>query len=232
MLGYYAFGASLTAGATALALVIRTVVFRQVYGEAFSSGAAAALRSHLERVLLPFARLLPPILGALGLIVGPVIVLVLPGYTEAIAPARLFLLGGAAMGLVNLAAVGAMAAGQQRRLPRYAGCALVLTTGLSILALVTGAGLEGVAAAALAGHVLYAAAVLRLIIKESGISDADRFVISTLLPLLWCAAAVALAGRLAVDHTIRSAALGLAVYLVLLLPLAARWQTEWQRLGH
>jgi O-antigen/teichoic acid export membrane protein len=232
MLGYYAFGASVTAGATALALVIRTVVFRQVYGEAFSSGAAAALRAHLERSLLPFARLLPPILGGMGLVVGPAIVLALPGYTEAIAPARLFLLAGAAMGLVNLAAVGAMAAGQQRRLPIYAGAALALTTALSILALVGGARLEGVAAAALAGHLLYAAAVIRLIVKESGILDADRFVISTLFPLVWCAAAVALAGRLVGDHTIRSAVLGLGAYLLLLLPLAGGWRAEWRRLGH
>jgi O-antigen/teichoic acid export membrane protein len=232
MLGYYALGASVTSGAAALALVIRQVVFRQVYGETFSAGAATALRGHLERALLPFARLLPPLLGALGLVVGPVVVLVLPGYTAAIAPARLFVLAGAAIGLVNLAAIGAVAAGQQRRLPMYAGCALALTTSLSVLALVGGAGLEGVAAAALVGHLFYAAAVLRLIVRESGTPHADRFVFSTLLPLVWCAVAVAIAGRLVTDYTISSAVLGLGVYLLLLLPLGAGWRTEWRRLRH
>jgi O-antigen/teichoic acid export membrane protein len=230
MLGYYALGASVTSGAAALALVIRQVVFREVYGETFSAGAATALRAHLERALLPFARLLPPLLGALGLLAGPVMVLVLPGYTAAIAPARLFVLAGAAIGLVNLAAVGAVAAGRQGRLPIYAGCALALTTSLSVLALVSGAGLEGVAAAALAGHLFYAAAVLRLIVRESGNPHPERFVLSTLLPLVWCAAAVIIAGRLVSDYTIASAGLGLGVYVLLLLPLGAGWRTEWRRL--
>jgi O-antigen/teichoic acid export membrane protein len=232
MLGYYALGASVTSGAAALALVIRQVVFRQVYGETFSAGAATALRGHLERALLPFARLLPPLLGALGLVVAPVVALVLPGYTAAIAPARLFLLAGAAIGLVNLAAIGAVAAGQQRRLPMYAAGALALTTSLSVVALLSGAGLEGVAAAALAGHLSYAAAVLRLIVRESGNPQAGRFVLSTLLPLVWCAVAVAIAGRLVSDHTVASAVLGLGVYLLLLLPLAAGWRTEWRRLRY
>jgi O-antigen/teichoic acid export membrane protein len=232
MLGYYAFGASATAGATALALVIRTVVFRQVYGETFSAGAATALRAHLERVLLPFARLLPPALGALALIVGPVVALVLPGYTEAIGPARLFLLAGAAMGLVNLAAIGAVAAGRQSRLPLYAGTALALTVGLSVLALVSGAGLEGVAAAAFAGHLLYAAAVLRLIAREARIPHADRFVFSTLLPLLWCALAVGVASRVASDHSIRATLVGLGVFLILLLPQGTGWRSEWRKLRH
>jgi O-antigen/teichoic acid export membrane protein len=230
MLGYYAFAGSAAAVAAALALVIRTVVFRQVYGETFSAGAATALRAHLERALLPFARLLPPLLGALALVVGPVVSLLLPRYTEAIAPARLFLLTGAAIGLVNLAAVGAVAAGQQRRLPLYAGGGLTLTAALAVLALVSGAGLEGVAAAALAGNLLYAAAVLRLIARESGIAHADRFVLTMLLPLVWCSAAVALTGRLLLDHSIASALVGLGLYLVFLLPLGPGWRTEWQRL--
>jgi O-antigen/teichoic acid export membrane protein len=232
MLGYYAFGASATAGATALALVIRTVVVRQVYGETFSAGAATALRAHLERVLLPFARLLPPALGAMALIVGPLVALILPGYTEAIGPARLFLLAGAAIGLVNLAAMGAVAAGQQRRLPVYAGSALALTVGLSILALMVEAGLEGVAAAAFAGHFLYAAGVLRLIAREAGIPHAGRFVLRTLLPLAWCALAVGVASRLASDHSIGSTLVGLGVFLLLMLPQGTGWRSEWRKLRH
>jgi O-antigen/teichoic acid export membrane protein len=223
MLGYYAFAASATTGAMALALVIRTVVFRQVYGETFSAGAATALRAHLERALLPFARLLPPVLGAGAVALGPIVTLLLPRYTDAIAPARLFLLAGAAIGLVNLAAIGAVAAGQQRRLPLYAGAALALTVCLSVLALVVGAGLEGVAAAA---------AVLRLITREAGVPHADRFVLTALLPLVWSALAVALASRLAPEHTIPSTLLALGAYLLLLLPLGASWQTELRKLRH
>ncbi|MFL5401802.1 MAG: lipopolysaccharide biosynthesis protein [Gemmatimonadales bacterium] len=230
MLGYYAFGASVTVVAAALALVIRTVVFRQVYGQAFSTGKATALRAHLEQALLPFARLLPPVLGLAGLAVGPLVAALLPGYTQAIAPARLFLLAGAAIGLVNLASIGALAAGMQRRLPLYAGGALALTTGLSILALASGAGLEAVAAAALLGYLVYAAAMLRLIVRESGARDVNRFVLITLLPLIWCSGAAALAGRLVTDNTVSSAAFGVGVYALLLLPLAGGWRTELRRL--
>jgi hypothetical protein len=205
-------------------------VFRQVYGAAFSVGAATALRGHLERALLPYARLLPPLLGLVSLVVGPVVVLAMPRYVEAIAPARLFLLIGAASGLVSLAAIGALAAGHQRRLPLFAGGALVLTTGLSILALVTGAGLEGVAGAALVGQLFYAAAVLRLVVQESGASAVNRFVLITLLPLTWCAAAVAITGQLVPGTSIKSAVLGLGLYLLLILPLAPGWRTELRRL--
>jgi O-antigen/teichoic acid export membrane protein len=230
MLGYYAFAASVTTAAVALALVVRTVVFRQVYGETFDAGAAQALRTHLERSLLPFARLLPPILGAVGLAVAPMVAVALPRYTLAVAPARLFVLAGAAIGLVNLAAVGAIAAGQQRRLPLYAAVALAITSVLSVGALKLGGGLEAVAAAALVGHVVYAAAVLQLIVRESGAPDANRFVGLTLLPLIWCAGAVVLAGHIAEDNQPSSIALGLLIYLILLLPLAPKWRTEWRRL--
>jgi hypothetical protein len=206
------------------------VVFRQVYGAAFSVGAAKALKSHLERSLLPYARLLPPLLGLVSLAVGPVVVLAMPRYLDAIAPARIFLLIGAASGLVSLAAIGALAAGRQRSLPLYAGGALILTAGLSILALVSGAGLEGVAGAALVGQLFYAAAVLRLVVRETGAPAVNRFVLITLLPLTWCAAAVAITGKLVPGNSLRSAALGLVLYLILILPLASGWRTEFRRL--
>jgi hypothetical protein len=190
------------------------------------------LRAHLERSLLPFSRLLPPLLGVMSFAVAPVVVYAMPRYTEAIAPARLFLLIGAASGLVSLTAIGALAAGRQRRLPIFAGGALALTTGLSILALVSGAGLEGMAGAALAGQLFYAAAVLRLVVTESGAADVNRFVLITLLPLAWCTAAVAIAGRLVPGTSLTSAALGLGVYLLLVLPLAPGWRTELRRLRH
>ena len=125
---------------------------------------------------------------------------------------------------------GAFAAGRQRSLPLYAGGALILTAGLSILALVTRAGLEGVAGAALVGQLFYAAAVLRLVVRETGAPAVNRFVLITLLPLTWCAAAVAITGQLIPGNSLRSAALGLVLYLILILPLAPGWRTELRRL--
>jgi O-antigen/teichoic acid export membrane protein len=230
MLGYYAFGASVTTAAAALAMVIRTVVFRQVYGDATADGAAAALRAHLELSLLPFARLLPPLLGVAGLAIAPLVALTMPGYVQAVAPARLFLLVGAALGVVNLSTVGVIAAGCQRRLPVYAGIALAVTSILSVVALKTGLGLEGVASAALAGNVLYAASVLRLIVRETGAADANRFVIITLFPLVWCAGALVIVGHLLPDTDVTSTVLAVGSYLLLLVPLVPGWRTEWRRL--
>jgi O-antigen/teichoic acid export membrane protein len=230
MLGHYAFAGSLTVGAAALALVIRTVVFAEVYGQASSAGAVSALQGHLERTLLPFARILPPILGAVSVALGPLIAVAMPEYVEAIAPARLFLLAGAAMGLVNLASVGAVAVGRQRQLPGYALIALMLTVGLSAIALATGGALGAVAGATFAGHLVFAAQVLRLNVREAGLPDADRFVLRTLLPLAWCAMSVAVSSAIFPGTDLESAGLTLLLYLALLTVLLPIWREEWRRL--
>jgi O-antigen/teichoic acid export membrane protein len=230
MLGYYAFAGSLATAAGAVAIVVRTVVFPRVYGQASSQGPAAALRSHLEGVLLPFARVLPPILGALSLALGPLVAGLAPTYIEAIAPARLFLLAGVAMGLVNIASVGAVAAGRQRQLPGYAAIALALTCGLSILALTAGHGINGVAGATFVGHLLFAALVLRLNVRESGLPQPDRLLFGVLLPLVWCTAAVWIGGWVFSAPDLRSAISALGVYTLLLLPLLPVWREEWLRL--
>ena len=230
MLGYYAFGGSVATAATAVAVVIRTVVFADVYGETRSAGSAAAVRAHLERAVLPFARLLPPLLGALAIAVGPLVAATMPGYAPAVPAARLFFLGGAAMGVVNLASIGAIAAGMQRRLPLYAGAALGVTLALAFPALTLGLGLEGVAGASLAGHLVFAAAVLRLDAREAGVAAPARFAVTALAPLAWCAAAVAAVGRLVPGHDSASAAVAVAAYLLLLAPLAWSWAPEWRRL--
>jgi O-antigen/teichoic acid export membrane protein len=227
-LGYYAFAAALASAGAALALAIRTVVFPEVYGDAKLAGAASALQRHLERSLILFATLVPPLLGAIGSGVGPVVGLIVPQYTTAIAPARLFLLSGAAMGLVNLAAIGAVAAGRQTLLPAYAASALVLNLGLGTLALLAGLGLEGAAAASLAGYVLFAAAVLRLTARLGGILQPERLAVRALRPLVWCAAAVTVAGHAAVALREEAAAVG--IYLFLVLPLLPRCLGEWRRL--
>ncbi|MBA3318895.1 MAG: oligosaccharide flippase family protein [Gemmatimonadales bacterium] len=228
LLGYYAFAGALTSAAAAFALAIRTVVFSEVYGEARVAGAATALQRHLERSLMPFATLVPPVLGAIGFCLGPLVELAAPGYAQAVPPARLFLLGGAAVGLVNLAAIGAVAAGRQRLLPAYAAVALALNLGLSIVALIAGAGLEGVAAASFAGHAVFAAAVVGLNAQLSGVARPDQLVVRALRPMVWCAAAVVIAGH--AEVALDSDAAGLGFYLFLIVPLAAKSRGEWRRM--
>ena len=228
LLGYYAFGAALASAGAALALSVRTVVFPEVYGDAKLAGAAAALQRHLERSLLPFATLVPPVLGAVGAGIGPAVTLVAPQYTAAIGPARLFLLSGAAMGLVNLAAIGAVAARKQTLLPAYAAGALAVNLGLAALALAVGLGLEGAAAASLAGYVVFAAAVLQLNARLSGILQPERLVVRALKPIVWCAVAVTVAGHAAA--ALREDAVAVVIYLFLVLPLLPRCRGEWRRL--
>jgi O-antigen/teichoic acid export membrane protein len=228
LLGYYAFGAALASAGAALALSVRTVVFPEVYSDAKLAGVPAALQRHLERSLLPFATLVPPVLGAIGAGVGPALALVAPQYTAAVAPARLFLLSGAAMGLVNLAAIGAVAARRQTLLPAYAMTALAVNFGLATLALAAGLGLEGAAAASLAGYVVFAAAVLRLNARLSGILQPVRLAIRALRPLVWCAVAASVAGHAA--NAVRADAAAVVIYLFLVAPLLPRCRGEWRRL--
>ncbi|HEX6432941.1 MAG TPA: oligosaccharide flippase family protein [Gemmatimonadales bacterium] len=230
MLGYYAFAGSVTAFAGVLAIVVRTVVFPQVYRQASCSGPAAALQVHLDRTLLPFACFVPPLLGGLSLAVGPLVAGSMPQYVEAIAPARIFLLSGAAMGLVNLASVGAVAVGRQRQLPAYATAALVLTLGLSSLALASGASLGAVASANFAGHLLFAALVLRLNVREAGIPAAEKLVARALLPLIWCTISVALSGALFPGTALEQAGSALLLYLALLTPLGPIWRNQRRRM--
>jgi O-antigen/teichoic acid export membrane protein len=204
------------------------VVFPEVYGEAKDADATTALRRHLERSLLPFATLVPPVLGAIGACVGPAVELITPQYAPAIPPARLFLLSGAALGLVNLAAVGAVAAGRQSLLPMYAAGALAVSLALAATALALGLSLEGAAAASLTGHALFAAAVLRLNATLSGIRQPGRLAVRALRSLVWCAVAVTVAGH--TGAALRHDAVAVGVYAFLMLPLVPRCRGEWRRL--
>jgi O-antigen/teichoic acid export membrane protein len=230
MLGYYAFAGAVASAAIALSLVIRIVVFPKVYADARSAAPGAAVRLHLTNTLLPYARLFPPILGAMALLLGEVLAAVLPDYLPAVGPSRIFLLSGAAIGIVNLASIGAVATGRQRRLPAYALAALTLNLSLSFAALTLGAGLEAVAAASLTGHLLFATAVLRLNAREGGVTEAGRFALAALFPLVWCTVAVVAAAHLSPPTDLGTDATALGIYLVLLLPLLPLLHREWRRL--
>jgi O-antigen/teichoic acid export membrane protein len=218
-LGYYAFAAAIAGLAASFAWVIRTVIFPEVYGRALTAGHVPILRAHLEHTLVPFAWLYPPLLGALALAIGPAVALTLPGYLPAVAAARVFIFTGATMGLVILAALGVVAADRQRVLPAFTALALLANLGLSMLALRLGAGLEGVAAAALVSQGAYAAAVLTVAAREGGAVRPGRTAAGALLPLAWCAAVVFALGRLLPGTDPAPVALAVLLYAFLLLPL-------------
>ncbi len=230
LLGYYAFAASVADVTGSFAWVVRTVVFADVYGHAQASGAAAALNRHVDRAIMPFARLYPPLLGALACVLGPVMASAVPQFLPAVAPARLFLLSGAAAGLVNLAAVGAVAAGRHRTLPIISAGGLVVSLTLSVVAFRLGRGLEAVAAAALIGQAVYACGLLWITCRESGRADTAAFLGRALLPLVWSTAVVVAIGGLLPGQDLSSTALALGAYLALMSPLVPSIRREWRSL--
>jgi O-antigen/teichoic acid export membrane protein len=219
MLGYYAFAVSIGGLAGVLAWVVRTVVLPEVYASAHTDGANSAVRSHLERTLLPYAWFYAPLLGAFAFGLGPAILLLLPQYAEAIAPARIFVFKGALAGLSVLASLGVVAATRQRALPWFSLLALAVNVAASFSALHFGAGLQGVAASALLSQFLYDALALWLVANTAGVKAPWRLVCSTLWPTVWCLGAVVTIGWLLPGADLPTGIAGLALYILLLLVL-------------
>ncbi|HEX5436125.1 MAG TPA: oligosaccharide flippase family protein [Gemmatimonadaceae bacterium] len=219
MLGYYAFAVSIAGLAGTAAWVVRTVTFPHVYGHARDAGHAEALRSYLHGTLVPFARLFPPLLGVFALLIGPAVMLVLPRYAAAIAPARIAIFTGVSAGFASLGAVGMVAADRQRVLPVISGGAVALEIVLSLLALHTGGGLSAVAAAALAAQTGYGVMIVGLVMRTAGIDHPGRTLVRACIPLVWCLAAIWGLGRVLPGNDPASVAAALGVYALLLVPL-------------
>jgi O-antigen/teichoic acid export membrane protein len=219
-LGLYAFGVSIAGLAATLAWVIRTVIFPDVYGSTRVAGATPAMREHLDRTVLPFAYLFPPILGALALAMEPVMALALPRYLPAAAAARVFIFAAGAGGITTLGAIGVVAVGRQRMLPLLSGVALCINLACSMLALEFGAGLAVVAGGAVLAQATIAAGVLAIIGSQATQQRAIALVLKGMLPLAWCIASVMLMSRLYDPHTIAGGAASIGTYLLLLLPIS------------
>ena len=218
-LGLYAFGVSIAGLAASLAWIIRTVIFPDVYGSARVAGAAPAMREHLERTVLPFAALFPPILGALAIAMEPAVALALPRYLAAAPAARVFIFSAAASGITTLGAIGMVAVGRQRLLPMLSAIALCINLVCSMLALHFGLGLAAVAGGAVLAQATIAAGVLAIVASQAAHARALPFVLRGMLPLVWCLALVILLARLYDPRALGGGAASLGTYLLLLLPI-------------
>ena len=219
-LGLYAFGVSIAGLAASLAWIIRTVIFPDVYGSARVAGAAPAMREHLDRTVLPFAYLFPPILGALALAMEPVMALALPRYLPAAPAARVFIFAAAAGGITTLGAIGVVATGRQRALPVLSAIALVVNVSCSMIALQLGAGLAAVAGGAVLAQATIAAGVLAILGGQASQHPAIALVLKGMLPLAWCVASMLLMSRLYDPRTVAGGVALLSTYLLLLLPIS------------
>ena len=230
LLGVYAFAVAVAGLAATLVWVVRTVIYPDVYAAARRRGVAPVVRQLLGDTLLPFAWLYPPLLGVAALVLRPVVHFVVPQYVEAIAPAQLLLFEGVALGFISLGSLGVVAGGRQQRLPVFSTFAFLLNVGLSLLALGSGLGLEGVAAGALLSRSAYAFAVLWLMAAVAGIAKPGRLVAVAFAPAAYCAAVVYLLGRLVPGSDAGSFALSAGLYAALLVPLAPSIRTALAKL--
>lgn len=228
LLGYYSFAASVSGLAATGAWVIRTVIFRDVYGEARTLGAAAAVRAHLARVVRPYGTLVPALFGAGAVLVGPAVALVVPRYAAAADAARIFLLAGGIAGLGTLCSVGVVAARRQQALPALSAGALTVNLLVSTAALATGADLAVVALGGLLAQTLMVAGVLRLSLRAAGLETGPQAYARFLGPFVWCSLAVAAATRLSPGVTPGAVGLALAAYALLVLPLLPHCRREWR----
>ena len=231
LLGYYAFAVAFSGLTAFLGMVVRTVVFRDVYSSGVKEGVATAVRDHLTRTILPFVRVYPLILGLAALLLGPAVSMLVPRYLQAVPAGRIILFVGVTAAIMALGSVGMVTAGQQRVLPALASVMLVANVMFSVLALRFGLGLEGVAAGTLVSRAIVGMAMLALLASSAGFERPSRLALRAALPLAWCAGSVFLLSRWLPGTDGRSALLSLGVYALLMVPLLPGVVRELRVLG-
>lgn len=217
-LGQYAFAVAVATLGVSAALIVRNVVFPDLYAKLSDQPATDVTRAHLQRTLRPFVMLLAPVMGAGALLLGPVVAIAAPGYLASVPAAGIFVFTGLAQGAVSLTLLGVVAMGRQGRLPLLSLAALALNVGLCLGAVRLGAELTGFAVAALLGRLAYAGGVLALVARTASVRPM-RTVVSVLWPIPWCLAALLAAGLLHPPVDLASLVGGLALYLPLTVPL-------------
>ncbi|HEX2529563.1 MAG TPA: oligosaccharide flippase family protein [Geminicoccus sp.] len=217
-LGQYAFAVSVASIGGAAALVVQTVVFPDMYRRLEREGAQNITREHLERTIRPFVLILAPSVGAVALVLGLVVTLVLPRYQAAVQPAAVFVFTGIAQGVVSLAVMAVVAAGRQRFLPLFTVAALVVNALLATGTLALGFGMVGLATGAVVARVCYAGGIVLLIARGTGARPlATAFAI--LWPIPWCAGASFVIFSLVSPRDFASCGIALVGYLVAVSPV-------------
>ncbi len=229
-LGHYALAVSLAGLGGSVASVVWTVIFPDLYRQSRVEGVAPTVRAHLATTLLPFVRLLSPLLGLLALGFGPLVILALPHYEPALPALRIFIFTGVTAGVVMLGSLGVAAAGEQRQLPMLTAVAGALSVGLSSLALVYGFGIEGVAAGALISRCALSGAILLMLAAAAELELRAKLLLEFLFPIGWCALAVAVIGHLFPGADLRSVGLSFGLYLLALAPVVPGAVSDLRRL--
>ena len=218
-LGYYAFAVAVSGIGIVVGHVIRTVLFPEVFRLARRAGTDAS-SDYLDRALLPFAWVLPPLFGLVALALGPAIELILPSYTAAAPAARIFVFIGVVQGLAMIATLGIVASDRQRLLPWLTGSAFMANLLLSVGVLAVGLGLETLAATALFCRIAYGIALVLTARGVAGWRQGSAIALQLGAPVVLCAALAAILGHAFPSPDPGEAALALGLYVLGILPLA------------
>lgn len=186
-LGQYAFAVSVASLGLSAALIVRTVVFPDVYGRLAREDPGLITRAHLEDTIRPFVLFLSPLLGGGALLLGPLTALLLPQFEASAQPAAVFVFTGVAQGVVSLAMLAVVAARQQKLVPLFTLAALLVNAGLAAASLALGLGMIGLAAGAVVGRLAYAFGVLAIVARATGTAPM-ALAFRILWPIAWCAA--------------------------------------------
>jgi O-antigen/teichoic acid export membrane protein len=172
-----------------VANVARTVILPEIYGGA-RTVAERKDSGRLASILTGFAIFVPALSGFFALALGPAIATFLPAYAAASGIVQIYLFVAALHGLSILATLGVVARLRQSVLPLVSLIGVALSVAITVTLVMSGAGLQGIALAALTVHGLHATAIVSMAltgrIGRDGIVIAARII----LPVLWCLVAV------------------------------------------
>lgn len=219
LLGFYALAGSIAGAAASGVLVVRTVVFPDVYRQAGSVGGAPAADRLIQGTIAPFVRVYGALLGLASFAIGPLILGFLPDYVDAVVPARILIFAGATSGLSGLASVGLVAVSRQKTLPGLAALALGFNLVASAWLLHLGLGLTAIAGVALLSRAGFTGAALTVAAAADSRRVARRQVARAMLPLAYGLALVLGLGVVFPRSDWGSALLSAAAYCVLFSPL-------------
>jgi PST family polysaccharide transporter len=230
-LGTYAFAISLSGFGMHLALIARNVILTDVYGAESRGDGGEAGRLVMDRSLVVFTTLLPPLSGFAALLLSPVILAFLPQYEAAVVVAQVFVFIGVLQGVVNISVMGIVAEGRQSSVPLISLGAISLNIILCTFTLFVGLGLQGVAARAFLSRMVYAAAINAVLAAARPQPSGYGSVAKSLVPTVWCAGTVLAIQTYAPPLVWESLAVAFLLYSISLIPLAVAFRSTFVRYG-
>jgi Na+-driven multidrug efflux pump len=137
---------------------------------------------------------------------------------------------GVTSGFERLGSLGVVAAKRQRFLPLFSGGGLLLNVTLSILALRSDFGLQGVAGAALISNAMFGIATMALLAGLAKATKPVTYLLRMVFPLTWCLMSVLVLGNFCIEPKFTSCLGSFGLYVLAILPLVPGALSEMRKL--